>query len=124
MKNKNKEIVKVLQERLMEIAQAAPIPSSLPPASAPTPVAAKPKEVVVTFDKSRSNAAFNVSYSERGFEINGTRLSFEFIETALAKEINIVLDKGNGIILDSIKMEKILKYKDLYSKRQDGNQIA
>jgi hypothetical protein len=72
----------------------------------------KAKETVVKFDKSTS--PFEVIFSERGFEINKTRFSFEFIETAISKNINITLDKGNGLVLDTIKMEKIIKYKDLY----------
>lgn len=80
----------------------------------------KAKETVVIFDKATS--PFEVAFSERGFEINKTRLSFEFIETALSKDANIVLNKGNGLVLDSVKMEKILKYKDLYS-RQNVNRI-
>ena len=72
----------------------------------------KSKETVVVFDK--STKPFEVIYSERGFEIEDTRLSFEFIETALSKDANIVLNKGNGIVLDAIKINKILKYRDLY----------
>ena len=76
------------------------------------PPVKKSKETVVGFDKSTN--PFEVTFSERGFEINGTRLSFELLETALSKEVNIELDKGAGLVLDSIKMQKILKYKDLY----------
>ena len=72
----------------------------------------KPKETVVVFDK--STTPFQVIFSERGFEIANTRFSFEFIEVALSKDVNIVLEKGNGLVLDSIKMNKILKYKTLY----------
>jgi len=105
--NKKKEIVKTLQESLGEINQMNP--GSVKP---------KAKETVVNFDKSTN--PYEVIFSERGFEIQDTRLSFEFIETALSKEVNIVLGKGKGLVLDSIKMEKILKYKDLYSKISIG----
>jgi len=101
-----KELIKTLSEGLEEIIQSTPIVPTEKP---------KAKETVVTFDKSTS--PYEVIFSERGFEINETRLSFEFIETALSKEVNIVLNKGKGLVLDSIKMEKILKYKDLYSNR-------
>lgn len=101
----NKQFVKTLQEGLEEIIQ-----------SAPGKPAVKPKTTVVTFDKSTS--PYEVIFSERGFEIGGTRFSFEFLETALSKDVNIVLNKGQGLVLDSVKMNKILKYKDLYS-RQD-----
>ena len=102
-KNKiKKEFIKTLHEGLEEIIQSAPEKS-------------KAKETVVTFDKSTN--PYQVIFSERGFEIKGTRFSFEFLETALSKDVNIVLEKGQGLVLDSIKMEKILKYKDLYSKQ-------
>jgi hypothetical protein len=70
------------------------------------------KETVVMFDKSTN--PFEVRFSERGFEVQDTRFSFEFLETALSKDVNIVLNNGQGLVLDSIKMEKILKYKNLY----------
>lgn len=72
----------------------------------------KPKETKVIFDK--STKPFEVIFSERGFEVDGERFSFEFIETALSKNINIVLENGKGIVLDRVKMDKILKYKTLY----------
>lgn len=71
------------------------------------------KETIVTFDKSTN--PFQVSFSERGFEISGTRFSFEFLETAISKNVNIKLDNGNGVELDSVRMNKILKYKTLYT---------
>lgn len=110
-KKLKKEFIKKLQEGLEELSQQ---PSSIP-ASAPSQ---KSKETVVTFDKSTS--PYEVVFSERGFEINDTRFSFEFIETALSKNVNVVLDKGKGLVLDSIKMEKILKYKDLYSRQNNS----
>ena len=71
-----------------------------------------PKTTKVIFDKSTNK--FEVDFSERGFDINGSRLSFEFLEIAISKNANIVLDKGDGLVLDNIKMNKILKYKNLY----------
>ena len=73
----------------------------------------KKKVVRVMFDKSSPNP-FSVDFSERGFSIDGTRLSFEAIETALSKEFNIVLKHGSGLALDQVKMQKILKYKDRF----------
>jgi len=72
----------------------------------------KPKSTKVIFDKSTN--PFEVTFSLRGFEIGGERFSFEFIETALSKNVFLVLNNGKGMTLDRIKMEKILKYKDLY----------
>jgi len=107
-KNKiKKQFVKTLCEELEEAIQLTPAKPKV-----------KPKETVVTFDK--STTPFQVNFSERGFEIAGTRFSFEFLEIALSKDVNIVLDKGQGLVLDSIKMNKILKYKDLYSRQDIG----
>jgi hypothetical protein len=92
------EIVKRLKEGVLSMQEALP--------------AGKPKETRVVFDK--STKPFEVNFSERGFEIGGERFSFEFIETALSHNVNIVLENGKGLVLDRIKMVKILKYKDLY----------
>jgi len=83
----------------------------------PIPEVKKPKKTVVVFDKSTNNS-FKVVFSQRGFVVNDykDRLSFEDLENAIAKNYNIVLDHGNGINLDVIKMNKILKYKNLYKK--------
>ncbi len=53
-----------------------------------------------------------VTFSERGFLIDDTRLSFEEIENALSKEYSITLKSGT--IIDPVKMQQILKYKDKY----------
>jgi hypothetical protein len=75
------------------------------------PTIGKKKSLIVNFDKS-TKAPFQVKFTERGFLIGKTRLSFEFLEAALSKELNIVLENGAGLVLDAIKMQKILKYKD------------
>lgn len=92
-------------------AEQAPAPMQAPLTQAMTP--AKKKTTRVMFDKS-TGKPFYVDFSERGFSINGTRLSFELIESALSKEFNIVLEQGNGQMLDQVKMQKILKYKDRF----------
>ena len=102
--NKSKKALRILEEAVQQVAQLS---------GNNTQSMQKPKETVVVFDKSTN--PYEVKFSERGFEINQTRFSFEFIETALSKDVNIVLDKGRGLSLDAIKMEKIMKYKDLYS---------
>lgn len=68
------------------------------------------KTIKVIFDKSSGNP-WEVSFTDRGFQIGDTRLSFENIENAIDKNFNIVLDAGNGIVLDQNKLNKILKYK-------------
>lgn len=81
-------------------------------AQQPAPVQRKP-ETTVQFD-SQTEQPFVVTFSERGFSIDGTRLSFEALEDALSKEYNITLASGQGIELDAVRMQKILKYKTLY----------
>lgn len=71
----------------------------------------KKKILIVNFDKSTPNP-FQVKFTERGFLIGETRLSFELLEVAISKQLNLVLDSGKGMVLDAIKMQKILKYKD------------
>jgi len=66
-------------------------------------------KVVVNFD-TKTNNPYTVEFSERGFLVHDTRLSFEAIENALSKEYSIVLK--DGFILDQVKMQKIMKYKD------------
>jgi hypothetical protein len=84
------------------------------PAPLPAPVAPKKKVVYnVAFD-TKGKQPFNVKFSERGFDINGTRLSFELLETAISKNFSIVLDAGQGLTLDSVRMQKILRYKDRF----------
>jgi hypothetical protein len=74
-------------------------------------ISSKKKTLIVNFDKS-TKTPFQVKFTERGFLIGDTRLSFEFLEAALSKEVNIVLENGTGLVLDAIRMQKILKYKD------------
>ena len=53
-----------------------------------------------------------VTFSERGFLIGNTRMSFEEIKTAISKEYTITLK--DGTVLDAVKMQQILKYEDKY----------
>ena len=69
------------------------------------------KKIVVSFD-TKTDHPYKVEFTERGFLIGTTRLSFEIIEAALSKNFSITLDGGSGMVLDAIKMQKILKYKD------------
>ncbi len=80
----------------------------------------KKKPVRVQFDK-MSDDPFVAEFSERGFLIDGTRLSFESIEDALSKEYIITLKNGSGRILDAVKMQKILKYKDVAKPKEIPN---
>ena len=76
----------------------------------PVPAQKKPT-FKVKFEGSTPNA-FEVVFSERGFKIGETRLSFETIEDALSKNFIITLDNGNGLVLDAVRMQKILRYKN------------
>lgn len=84
--------------------------SGVAPIDAPAP---KRKPTKVRFGKGTDNP-FEVIFSERGFLIEGTRLSFEELETAISKNYAIVLNGGQGMTLDAVKMQQILKYKELY----------
>lgn len=94
----------------------APAPAPATTAAAPAPAPApKPsnKVTLVKFDQN-SEQPFEVKFSARGFSVDDTRLSFELLEQALSKNFSITLDGGTGMILTPVKMQKIMKYKDLY----------
>jgi len=93
------KIIKTIKEQAQSLAPQLGVP-------APTPNQA----TVVLFDKGQEGE-FKVKFSERGFLINGTRLSFESLEDAISKNYSIHLDGGQGIALDAVRMQKILKYK-------------
>jgi hypothetical protein len=109
VKSQNKEIVTTLQAVRNNLSE------QMNPQAEPGLETQKPtrKPTKVMFDKS-SGAPFEVVFSERGFLIEDTRMSFEEIETAISKNYNIVLNGGKGLTLDAVKMQKILKYKGLY----------
>lgn len=72
----------------------------------------KQKKVkAVRFNKGLENE-YLVTFSERGFLIDDTRMSFEEIENAISKQYIITLKMGT--VLDAVKMQQILKYKDLF----------
>lgn len=96
----SKSSIKILSEKIEQVATAA----------VDTQVSKK-KPVKVIFDKS-SSAPWEVIFSERGFLVGDTRLSFEEIKNALSKNYQITLDAGNGLVLDGVKMQSILKYED------------
>ena len=112
-KSYNENIIDVLKQVKGLISEQmntpeVPIASSAPMGQIPTR-----KPTKVNFDKN-SDQPYSVIFSERGFSIDNTRMSFEELETAISKNYNITLDGGNGLTLDAVKMQKILKYKDLY----------
>lgn len=105
------DALKLFKAVLSEQASEMGMPGTSPEgAAAPMP---KAKPTKVKFDSSTANP-FEVIFSERGFLIEGTRMSFEELETAISKNYTIVLNGGQGTTLDAVKMQKILKYKELY----------
>lgn len=117
MQELREEISKILKEALGEpsvetpLAQSAPsaIPnqSVLPSNQAATVL--KPK--MVRFNPG-TDSEYKVLFSERGFSIDDTRLSFEEIQNALSKNYTITLQ--GGTVLSPVKMQQILKYKDIF----------
>jgi hypothetical protein len=69
------------------------------------------KDLIVRFD-TKTNSPFIVKFTDRGFLVGDTRLSFGLIEKAISKQFSLTLK--NGLILTPVKMQKILKYKNRY----------
>ena len=98
------------EKKIAAPEQGSSVPAPTPQASVEKP---KPKATIVKFD-SETETPFTVKFSERGFSIGGTRLSFETLQNALSKGYNITLDQGEGLELTPVRMQKILKYEDKY----------
>ena len=69
----------------------------------------KKKDMIVRFD-TKSNSPFLVKFTDRGFLVGDTRLSFGLIQKAISKQFSLTLK--NGLVLTPVKMQKILKYKN------------
>ena len=100
MKELREEISNILREVLTE---------EFPPTAAPQSQV-RVKSKAVRFNKGMKNE-YIVTFSERGFLLDGTRMSFEEIQDALSKEYTITLKSGT--ILDAVKMQQIMKYKNI-----------
>lgn len=74
--------------------------------------ATQKRSTTVSFD-TKTDTPWKATFSQRGFSVEGTRLSFELLEDAISKEYTITLKSGQGLVLDAVKMQKILKYKTL-----------
>jgi hypothetical protein len=99
-----------LREEVSKILRDVLLNEEFPPSVAPAPkVRMKPK--AVRFNKGMETE-YVITFSERGFLIDDTRMSFEEVENAISKEYTITLK--NGTILDAVKMQQILKYKDTF----------
>jgi len=96
------------------------------------------KKTAVQFDKN-TEYPYEVEFSERGFVVYkvqkdpqtgklarsskfpaNQRLSFEEIQDSLNKKIDLQLnsDKGDRFELNQVRMQSIMKYKDLYNAPQ------
>lgn len=73
----------------------------------------KAGSTTVEFD-TNTGSPWKAKFSQRGFSVEGTRLSFELLEDAISKEYTVTLSNGQGLVLDAVKMQKLLKYKNLY----------
>ena len=111
----NMHEMKVLRKKISEAIQGSMQPQQNAAPAQPAQAIQQPvvkKDFKVVFDKS-TKKPWEVLFTERGFLVGGTtRLSFENIEMAIHKNYNIVLDGGQGLVLDQVKLNKILKYKD------------
>jgi len=109
-----KKVAAVSRPDNVAVAKKTPTQKSATVASSEVPMAKpKPKATVVKFDTNTEDS-YTVKFSERGFSIGGTRLSFETLKNALSKGYNIVLDSGQGLELTPVRMQQILKYEDKY----------
>ena len=97
---------------LSEAGQVAPIKkASTTSAAQPTQSKEKKPDLVVRFD-TNTPTPFTVKFTNRGFVVGNTRLSFELLDKAISKQFSVTLK--NGLILTPVKMQKILKYKNRY----------
>lgn len=104
-------IVKKVLDKVLKEQEQQPVQNSQVPQNNQMPIK-KTKAKLVKFD-TKTETPFQVLFTQRGFLVNDTRFSFEEIETAISKKYNIILDQGNGLTLDAVRMQKILKYKDI-----------
>jgi len=96
-----------IEQKAMRAVAQSPAPSQ-------EPVSEKPKKKArVIFDKDTDNP-YSVTFSERGFDVDGTRLNFDLLKYAISKDFHIKLSGGEGLELTPVKMQKILKYEDRF----------
>lgn len=99
-----------LREKISSILKETLLNEESHPSYEPAPQkSVKPQ--AVRFNPGLENE-YVVTFSERGFLIGNTRMSFEEIKTAISKEYMITLK--DGTVLDAVKMQQILKYENRY----------
>lgn len=108
--SKASSAMKELRKEISDIFRATLLSEEFPPSYQDESNMNKgPK--YVRFNKGLENE-YVVEFSERGFEISDTRMSFEEIKHAISKEYTITLK--DGTVLDAVKMQQILKYENLF----------
>lgn len=93
-----------IEQKAMKAVAQSPTPEAVPEKP-------KKKKYKVVFDKETEHP-YTVIFSERGFDVDGTRLNFELLKYAISKDFHIKLKGGEGLELTPVKMQKILKYED------------
>lgn len=103
------ELREKLREEIISVLKESFLVEEFPPSQEIPKKSAKPQ--AVRFNPGLETE-YIVTFSERGFLLGDTRLSFEEIENAISKEYIMTLK--DGTVLDAVKMQQILKYKDRY----------
>lgn len=108
LETQREQAIKDAKESESVLEQEAPVSQ---PEEQPKAVEKKPKkkDMIVRFD-TKTNSPFIVKFTDRGFLVGDTRLSFNLIEKAISKQFSLTLK--NGLVLTPVKMQKILKYKN------------
>lgn len=110
--NIEEEISPKIQSKIQpKLKTTPPVQNKVQPKTVISQEPTKKKDMIVRFD-TKTNAPFNVKFTDRGFLVGDTRLSFEIIEKAISKEFSLTLK--SGLVLTPVKMQKILKYKDRF----------
>lgn len=108
--NKVFSAMEELRKEISNIFRATLLNEEFPPSyKEQSKVDMNPKSI--RFNKGLENE-YIVTFSQRGFLIGNTRLSFEEIKSAVSKEYIITLK--DGTVLDAVKMQQILKYEDIF----------
>lgn len=115
------EINRILKSVLInEEFPPMPVAAPTPAPEAPAPVVAQPSAIpqpknvnpkTIRFNKGLENE-YQVTFSERGFLLDNTRLSFDEIKNALSKSYTLTLQ--GGTVLDAVKMQQILRYENQF----------
>lgn len=109
--NINNSIMEDLRNEINKIFRETLISEEFPVSQQMMQPESQAKPVTYRFNKGMENE-FLVTFSERGFLVGDTRLSFEELQNAISKQYAMTLK--DGFVLDAIKMQQILKYKNKF----------